>query len=521
MQKLAVFLALAGVAVAADSAALPSHRISRATLLDKIRGAWAGQMVGVAYGAPTEFRFQGRINDAPIRPEPITNAIQQDDLYVEMTFAQVMDKVGLEATCADYGEAFRQSRYQLWHANAAARRNLERGLAAPLSGDPRYSLHTDDIDFQIESDFIGIMCPGLPSEAQRLADRVGRVMNRGDGLYGGMFIAGMYSAAFFESDPRRVVEAGLACIPADSDYGRVIRDVLDWQAVYPDDWRRVWQLLQEKWDRDDLCPEGVGRAFNIDAKLNGAYVALGLLAGGGDWQRTMEISTRCGQDSDCNPSSACGVLGTMLGFDRMPAADRGAVLAIADKRFDFTEYSFNEIVDSTLRRALLAVGRAGGSITGDEIVIPRQAVTPPPLETSGYGRPAGNLPADNPAWTWGPGWTMRDGESWGHKFRLAETTATGAVAEVRFHGTGIGLLGNLVSDGGRAEVYVDGQRCELDADAYVDNRLTHDSDLWRWRGLADGDHVLKLVTTGKADPRSTGTRLRITQAVIYRTTPAP
>jgi hypothetical protein len=33
----------------------------------------------------------------------------------------------------------------------------------------------------------------------------------------------------------------------------------------------------------------------------------------------MEITTRCGQDADCNPSSAGGILGTVLGYDKIPA----------------------------------------------------------------------------------------------------------------------------------------------------------------------------------------------------------
>ena len=44
-------------------------------------------------------------------------------------------------------------------------------------------------------------------------------------------------------------------------------------------------MLEEKWDKDDACPDGSLQPFNIDAKLNGAYVALGLLYGGGDFRR--------------------------------------------------------------------------------------------------------------------------------------------------------------------------------------------------------------------------------------------
>ena len=65
------------------------RRISRAVLEDKVRGGWAGQMIGVSYGAPTEFRSNGKIIEGNLRsyldwsPRRLENAIDQDDLYVE------------------------------------------------------------------------------------------------------------------------------------------------------------------------------------------------------------------------------------------------------------------------------------------------------------------------------------------------------------------------------------------------------------------------------------------------------
>lgn len=210
-------IALTSVALAAP------HTLSRAVLRDKIRGAWAGQMIGVASGAPTEFKALGKLYEGDFKGEPLKNAIVQDDLYAEMPFAQVMDTIALDATTAEYGEAFKDSKYDLWHATAGARRNRNRGIAAPMSGHPRYNIHADDLDFQIEADFIGIMCPGRPRISNQYCERVGRVMNYGDGRYGGMFVCGMYTAAYFESDPRKVVETGLACIPAKSACARLIR----------------------------------------------------------------------------------------------------------------------------------------------------------------------------------------------------------------------------------------------------------------------------------------------------------
>ena len=123
---------------------------------------------------------------------------------------------------------FRDSRYRLWHANLAARRALKRGVPATLSGTPEYNAHANRIDFQIEADFVGLMTPGLPQASNDLCYRAGRVMNHGDGIFGGMFVSCMYSAAFFESDPRSLVEAGMACLPPPSPYAKPISDVLGW-----------------------------------------------------------------------------------------------------------------------------------------------------------------------------------------------------------------------------------------------------------------------------------------------------
>jgi len=506
-------LALAcGGAWAAEA---PARRMSRAVLEDKVRGGWAGQMIGVAFGAPTEFRSNGKINEAELKwtPDMLANTIHQDDLYVEMTFAEVMDRLGLDATTEQYGEMFRDSKYSLWHANAGARRNLNRGIKAPLSGHPEYNVHANDIDFQIESDFIGLMCPGLPQSSNRFADRVGRVMNFGDGLYGGMLFGAMYAAAFFETDPHRVVEQGLLSIPAGCGYAKLIRDVLAWHAQDPADWRRTWRLIEEKWDRDDVCPDGALVPFNIDARINGAYVVLGLLYGDGDFARTLEISTRAGQDSDCNPSSAAGILGVMLGYERIPERWRAGIPALADTKFEFTRYSFNEIVASTLARAEKVIVAAGGSVGPADVVIPVQSPQAPPLEQWDPGAPVERVDPGQPAWTWKGGWkaeAKKDDVS-GGKARLA--AGPGDEATFAFEGTGVAIVGAMTQDGGRADVYLDGARAG-EIDAWIPER-TNDDDYWHATGLASGPHTVRIVVRPDGDSRSKGRALRIEGAVVY------
>lgn len=485
------------------------RRLSRAVLTDKIRGGWAGQMIGVSYGAPTEFRAQGKMLEGELRwtPDRVENAIHQDDLYVEMTFARVMDEQGLAATSEQYGEAFKNSRYGLWHANAAARRNLNRGIKAPLSGHPKYNLHANDIDFQIEADFIGLMAPGLPQAVNQYCDRVGRVMNYGDGLYGGMFVGGMYAAAYFENDARKVVEAGLACLPSGSTYAKLIRDLLDWSGQNPGDWRKTWQQIEVKWDKDDPCPDGALTPFNIDAKINGAYIALGLLYGQNDFLKTMEIATRCGQDSDCNPSSAAGVLGVMLGFAAIPDQCKSGLAKIADTKFEFTDYSFNSIVQSTEARALQLIKRAGGEVNDREVSIPRQPPVPPSLEQWEPGVPDRKIEAADSAWNWSEGWTrVKNGMT---------CVGTGSEATLKFKGVAVAIIGPLNQQGGRADIYLDGQKADWVLDAYIVPN-THDNALWHTFGLEPGEHTLRIVSRADADARSKGKRITIERAVIYR-----
>jgi hypothetical protein len=507
----AVCLSVAGLVAGSG----PSRSIARAALEDRIRGGWAGKMIGVSYGAPTEFQSNGRINEGEITwsPERVSNALQQDDLYVGMTMAETMDRLGFGATVEQYGEAFKASQYELWHANAGARRLLNLGVRAPLSGHPRYNVHANDIDFQIEADFIGLMSPGLPRESNKYCERVGRVMNHGDGLYGGMFVSGMYTAAFFTSDVRAVVAQGLACLPAASAYAAVIRDVLQWSAQYPDDWKKVWQLVEDKWDREDTCPDGALRPFNIDAKINGAYIALGLLFGRGDFGRTLEIAARSGQDSDCNPSTAGGILGVVLGYSGIPEAWKSGIPAVSSSRFDYTHSSLDDICRSTLARALKLVRMAGGSVSDAEIRVPVQAPKAARLEQWDMGVPDRRIDLDDPAWRFS-GFSRAVGiEPWDKAERM-RADRVGAEAVLTFTGAAVAVIGDMTADGGRADVFLDGRRVQA-IDAYVAER-THDNDLWHGYGLGQRQHVLRIVKRADADPRSVGKAVSILGAVVYR-----
>ncbi len=356
--------------------------LSKARFEDKCKGAWAGQMFGVCFGAPYEFRSNGKPITKDLHtwePERIRDGLGQDDCYVEMTFLAAIEEYGLDVTFEEAGQAFAATRFPLWHANLEGRENIRAGILPPKSGHPDYNCHADDIDFQIEADLFGILCPGLPRASNQLCDVFGHVMNYGDGVYGGIFVAGMYAAAYFEDeDVDAVLRAGLACVPAASDYRKCIEDVVRWHAEAPDDWLATWVRIEEKWQDDVDCMPG--NPFNIDAKLNGAYIAMGLLYGQGDFMKTTEISLRCGQDADCNPSNAAGVLGCMKGFSGLPPALFSGLAEISSGRFIHTPYTFDSLLDACQRVAGKIIEREGGRIGPEAYHIPVQSPQPAELE---------------------------------------------------------------------------------------------------------------------------------------------
>jgi hypothetical protein len=227
--KLFTFVMLLPVLFNCTSVKIKYRKISVEEYIDKVKAGWIGQMVGVGLGGPTEFSREGEIIPEANIPEwnpDMVNQFNQDDIYVEMTFLRTLEKYGFDVSIRQAGIDFANIQNALCHANKAGRDNLRGGIAPPASGHPAYNSHADDIDYQIEADYAWLISPGMPNLAIKLGEIFGRLMNYGDGLYGGQFVAGMYAEAFFEDDMEKIVRSGLKCIPKGSQYYECISDVL-------------------------------------------------------------------------------------------------------------------------------------------------------------------------------------------------------------------------------------------------------------------------------------------------------
>ena len=490
---------------------------TRQTLEDKILGGWVGKAYGVAFGGPTEFGSQGKILEGPLQMDPrgLARLAGQDDMYVNMALLKAVAEHGLDAPASAFAKEFAYGGFLLWHANGQGRQNLLAGIPPEKAGHPLYSPHADDIDFQIEADFIGLISPGLPQAAARICDRAGHLMNYGDGFYGGVFVSAMYAAAFVERDIQHVVQSGVQALPNDSGYARIIKDVMKWRQQYPADWKATWQELESKYNHD-TCPWGAKDKFNIQARFNGAYIALGLLYGNGDFLKTIEIATRAGQDSDCNPANAGGVLGTLLGFKGLPETVRSEMKPHLQTKFDFTPYSIQSATNQCLRLALDNIKSQGGQVTDDSIQIKVQ-----PFEATGPAevsfptlKPVARFEVRDSRLHWNGQWSLAPAN---RPESLRYSSNTGDSLEVEFEGTAIYVQGDIRHDRGILEAVLDGKSMAK-RDMYLPkqwSRADQSTAVWL-TDLADGPHKLHVRVTGEKNSQSNGISIGLGRVVAYR-----
>ena len=424
-------------------------KLTKEKLHDKIKGGWAGQTIGVTFGGPYEFRYNGTFiqdyqpllwNDGLLKSTMINNPGLYDDLYMDLTFVDVIEKYGANAPVDSFANAFANAGYMLWHANQAARYNILNGIKAPQSGHWKYNSHAEDIDYQIEADYAGLMSPGMPNTASVISDKIGHIMNYGDGWYGGVYIGAMYALAFVSGDIEYITREALKTIPEKSTYYQCINDVIKWHKQFPDDWHRTWFEIQRKWSSDIACHEGIFQPFNIDAKVNSAYVVLGLLYGKGDFSKSLDIATRAGQDADCNPSSVGGILGTVLGYDKIPQRWKMGLKDAEDINFKYTDISLNKVYNIGLKHALSNIQSNGGKVENNNVTIKLQLPTAVKLEQGFPGQ-----------------------------YPIARTDFNQNIKEASFEfdGTGFSLAGEARKKSGvtadyvfEAELFIDGQKIE-------------------------------------------------------------
>lgn len=214
----------------------------------------------------------------------------------------------------------------------------------------------------------------------------------------------------------------------------------------------------------------------------------------------------------------------MLGYDRIPLKWKKHIPDIADSTFIYTNYSFNKAVDGTLAYAKQLIVKNGGKIEGDVCHVKIQKPKPPKLEQS-----FPNLKAtyrttilDQEGWNWKGGWKDIEHYQWGTSELQKVAERKDSEFTFTFNGTGVVIMGRWDRDGGKADVYVDDKFIkEIDNYYWVMDRgagfhWLNAAHLFHILELSPEEHSIRIVVNGKKNEKSTGTKLRVSRAIVYQ-----
>ena len=310
---------------------------------EKVYAGVLGKIIGVYLGRP----FEGWEN-ARIERElgEITGYVHErlgsplvvpdDDISGTFVFIRALQDAGADRaiTPAAIGRAWLnyliEERTVLWwggFGNATAHTaylRLKRGLEAPASGSAAVNgqVVAEQIAAQIFADSWAMVAPGDPELAAYLACRAGSVSSDGAALHASRVVAAMEAAAFVEADIDRLLDTAVALIPNDSLIARLIGDVRDWHAAAGGaQWRQTFARIRGRYGYDRY-------GGNCHVVPNHALIIMALLAGGGDFDRSLTIVNTAGWDTDCNSGNVGCLLGIRGGLAavgerwRAPVADR-------------------------------------------------------------------------------------------------------------------------------------------------------------------------------------------------------
>lgn len=322
---------------------LPSPAISPARRLDQIHGAWLGRCCGCLLGKPPEGwpreRIWGYLQavgnwplagyfhlDAPAEVRERFSIVpgrayidevecmpEDDDLNYTVIALAVMKRWGSEFTANDMATFWYDHlpMGHTWSAERVALRNL-----AMMIGPPQSALFRNPfrewIGAQIRADFFGYVAPGNPERAAEYAFRDASLTHCKNGIYGAMWVAAMLAAAAVTDDPRTILLAGLAQIPARCRLAEAIHEVLQWHGegvAYDDAVERIHSHYNERRPHD-----------LVHVISNAMIVAVGLLWGDLDFGRSICRAVQCGFDTDCNGATVGSIIGMILGAEKLPAA---------------------------------------------------------------------------------------------------------------------------------------------------------------------------------------------------------
>jgi len=200
---------------------------------------------------------------------------------------------------------------RIWCSHKYLRQLLEVGILPPLTGSAYLNPWAEfNLSGQFVSESWGLIAPGMPQTAARVAVHYIRTSVDREPLQAAQLFASMISTAFLTSDLNKILDAGAASVDPKSEMARIIADVRRWHAQYPNDWRATRRRIAETY-RVSADPNDIRDRNGV--KLNGAATIAALLYGRGDFVETVRHAFNFGWDADNTAATAGTIIGVIKG----------------------------------------------------------------------------------------------------------------------------------------------------------------------------------------------------------------
>lgn len=268
-----------------------------------VSAGWTAQICGGGIGTAIEGyttdnirEVFGEIYDYVRKPNTFN-----DDITFELAFLKAFEKYGSNVSSKDIAEMWIGHIPFGWSAEDAALRNIRYGIYPPLSGSFNNPFR-EWIGAQMRGAVCGMVAPGNPKEAARLAWIDGVISHHNNGVIGEIFNAVLVSMSFVEKDVRKLLKKTIDTVPEDSEYYSVVKFAFD-QCQICSDWESAWAACEKRFERYNW----------VHAYPNAAAEVVALWYGNGNFDETMHIIAMEGQDVDCNAAQIATALGIISG----------------------------------------------------------------------------------------------------------------------------------------------------------------------------------------------------------------
>lgn len=370
--------------------------LSRAEYLDRARAIWTAQMIGQWTGLLFEHQVASALAHTPLRPSKGYAPID-DDYYYEMVAIRAFEKYGTHLTVQQLGAQWLENNAGSWGSSEQALLLLKRGVKPPDTGSPRYNKLWWTIGPQFSSDVYGTLAPGMPNVSAEMARRLTHINGYAEGTDGAVFVSGMISLGFVETDTREIVRKAAHLISPLSPYRQCLDRVVSMAEAGrpPED---IFREINERW--------GIEYPATNNAVVNGGIVAICVWFGNGNFSKTEDLAFRAADfaDTDCNAANSASVVAAMHGMSALPADE---VAALHNRIYGATmgplrltppvDESITALAQRTAFIGEKILLEHGARIDGSNLIIPTQqpATQEPELFSL----------SDLTKW-WNPDWTL-------------------------------------------------------------------------------------------------------------------